>query len=536
MLEVAADHLRVHRTGNAVRHHGDGFDSVAFLDSVDGPVVESHDGATTLAHGCPPAPLAEMQRRAPRFAALDWDGRMLRAVRDPFGLVPLFYRICGPAIWLSSEVAPLLALGRPASDLEALSARAAGTPLDERTGWTGIHRVLPGSTVEVRPGEMQVRTSRYWLAPTRLLATFRGSLEEAVSEFRERLAAAVKRCLAPRSAILLSGGLDSAAVAVTARAVGEAIPRLVHVHFPSLPATHEQHYAASVAGAVGAALHTVTGDLTPWDIDAELDLHGIPYSWLPFGMDEPPLAYLAAAGLTVALDGHDGDGILGPPSVAWGELILGCELRRLAVLCRRGGLARTLRGAAADFVPHFLRPTRRRTSLAQRTARYFTEPLRSRSIAAHDPWAWPSRRWRSMQLLPLLPRATVSFEQKEIEAARYGIDLRHPFADRELAEFLISLPCAIKSDPGRAKPLLVDALGDALPSALRQRSKSDYLAAVRARVDAGRHLGGIRASRIRLPHVDYRRLLDDGDADPERIPIHLLVGLARAHRFAERTA
>lgn len=128
----------------------------------------------------------------------------------------------------------------------------------------------------------------------------------------------------------------------------------------------------------------------------------------------------------------------------------------------------------------------------------------------------------------------VSFEQKEIEAARYGIDLRHPFADRQLVEFLISLPCAIKADPGRKKGLLLDALAEDLPELVRERPKSGYMAAVRHRVDPTRCLEKIRASKVQLPHLDYARLFEDGEMNPDGIPIFLIVNLARAHEFAGR--
>jgi hypothetical protein len=72
------------------------------------------------------------------------------------------------------------------------------------------------------------------------------------------------------------------------------------------------------------------------------------------------------------------------------------------------------------------------------------------------------------------------------------------------------------------------------PALLRQRPKSDYRAVVRRRVDAARCVEAIRASRARLPGVDYRRLFDDATRDPESIPLFLLVNLARVHEFVRR--
>ena len=151
-------------------------------------------------------------------------------------------------------------------------------------------------------------------------------------------------------------------------------------------------------------------------------------------------------------------------------------------------------------------------------------------------WGRPRALWRARQLQPLLPRAVISFEQKEIEAARYGIDLRHPFADRELIEFLITLPCAIKSDPMRAKPVLVDALASVLPASIHSRRKSDYMAALRQRISPARCAQVIQTSNVRLPHIDYVRLFADCDVHAESIPLHFLVNLARLHHFARRVA
>ena len=172
----------------------------------------------------------------------------------------------------------------------------------------------------------------------------------------------------------------------------------------------------------------------------------------------------------------------------------------------------------------------------QSVARYFSDALQTRMAEADiERWTWPSRRWRVRQLQPLLPRATISFEQKELEAARYGIDMRHPFADRDLVEFLISLPSVLKSDPMRPKAVLVDSLSDLLPGVVQQRRKSDYMAVVRRRVDPATCIEGIRTSGIRLPHIEYGRLFDDARMDARKIPLFFLVNLARVHAFARQT-
>jgi asparagine synthase (glutamine-hydrolysing) len=533
LLELAAERLRWHR-GHAVCHRHGGLEVAALCDPHDGPSVESEPGALRLVHGAAADSLANLQARAARFAALHWDGSVLRASRDPMGLAPLFYRVTDGAVWFATEIHALLGVAPNAPHLEALGARAAFAPLDEETGWVGIRRVLPGCTMEV-DRNLRTRSRRYW-DPSQRFGTYRGSRRDAVGELLERFRRAVERSYEPGSGVVLSGGQDSAAVAMSVPSA-KGKPHLVHAHFPGLPRTHEASYAQAVANALGVPLHTVSGEVRAWDIEGELDMHGVPYTWLPFGIDEPVHAHLRASGIGIALDGHDGDGVLGPQGGAWGELLLKGQFGRLAALCREHGFDRAARGLLSDLVPPALRPRRfaPRQSYLQSVATYFSGDLRARIHGEDiDRWTWPSKRWKTRQIRPLLARAAISFEQKEIEAARHGIDLRHPFADRDLVDFMISLPCGAKADPVRTKALMLEALGDDLPASIRDRPKSDYMEVIRHRVDPARCLDTIRSSNVRFPDVDYRRLFEHGDAAPDRIPLFLLVNLARAHVFARQ--
>ena len=67
---------------------------------------------------------------------------------------------------------------------------------------------------------------------------------------------------------------------------------------------------------------------------------------------------------------------------------------------------------------------------------------------------------------------------------------------------------------------------------LHQRRKSGYMSAVSQRVDARHCVEVIRTSGVRLPLVDYARLLADGESKPDGIPLFFLVNLARVHAFA----
>jgi len=55
-----------------------------------------------------------------------------------------------------------------------------------------------------------------------------------------------------------------------------------------------------------------------------------------------------------------------------------------------------------------------------------------------------------------------------------GLELRVPFLDQPLVELLLRLPSAYKIRAGCNKPLLIDAIGDALPEAIVQAPKQGF--------------------------------------------------------------
>ncbi len=541
LLLRALEAFRWHH-GEAVHHEGHDLSVAALAHEEDGPDVESGPACIRVAFGRAVAPVAEVEAADGRFAALECDGNVVRATRDAFGLAPLFYRPFAGAMWFSTEIGPLVALGDTGPDLEALVARMAYQPSPARTGWRGIWRVLPGERVDFTV-ERRVSSTMHW-DPARVLGSYRGDRETAMAEFRERLEASVGRSQAKGCGILLSGGLDSAAVAAYARP-SDGPPFCVHVSYPTLTTTDERDYARDVAASIGAPLEIVDGPITPWDPDVDLDVTGgVPYDWLPYGIEEGALGRMAREGVAVALDGHDGDGVVGPHGGEWGELATRGRLLRLAQLARQHGTKSLVGGLVMDLVPlrarvSVLRRFRPGPTITQRDERYFTGPLRESLRAAdhHRSGSLPTTRWRLKQLQPLLPGATVNMEQKELLAASVGIDMRHPFASRHLAHLLVSLPCALKADPLRPKAFMRDALAGVVPASVgERRTMSNYLGVVAHRVDAGRCMDLIRASGVRLPFIDYDRLFRDADEEPERLTVFFLVYITRAHAFGARAA
>ena len=114
-LEAAVSCLKWHAGEPAFHRHG-GFQIACLADDVHGPGVEVHDGRLLLCSRRPAA--AARAARAPRSVRRRRIGRVgLRAIRDPMGEVPLFYRRVGDEFWLATEIHPLLAIAASEPDV-----------------------------------------------------------------------------------------------------------------------------------------------------------------------------------------------------------------------------------------------------------------------------------------------------------------------------------------------------------------------------------------------------------------------------------
>ena len=134
----------------------------------------------------------------------------------------------------------------------------------------------------------------------------------------------------------------------------------------------------------------------------------------------------------------------------------------------------------------------------------------------------------------LLPPNTQHFEEFELQGARFGVDVRHPFTDRDLIAFLLTLPHSVKASTLRGKPVLRDALLDLLPQSVYERDdKTEFSPVIDARVDFDAGYRLIRDSGVRLPDVDYGRLFRDA-ARPVNDRV-LWARLINAHVFVAGT-
>lgn len=432
------------------------------------------------------------QRLLGDFAVFAWDlrHRRLFAFRDPLGMRPLCYARTGSRFHVASEARQVLGCPGVPRDLDELTVAdyLAGCAAEPgRTFFHAVRRLPPGHRLVAGPdGE---RVERWW-EPDTGARTRHPRAEDYAAHFLETFRRAVAdrvRDAEGTAGVLLSGGLDSGAVAAVARQI---LPRTGgslfagSFVFESLRECDESDAIRAVTGHLG-----IEADLFPAErhplLGGDVGEDCRPCLETPFVGWEASMQDLlrraVSRGARVLLTGHGGDDLLTGTPLAYADRLRRGDLRAFAEVVHHAAgrgrswrwvlyhyLARPFLPASADRmlrrmrgrsrssgIPEWIEPAfARRTGLAGRTE----EPPLPRSrdsarqaLAEHfrqAPWD-PVVHWYSRTLAP------------------FGIEARHPFLDRRLAELLISFPPERIFRAGPRKPLLRQAMAGLLPDEVR---------------------------------------------------------------------
>ena len=454
------------------------------------------------------------------FAFAIWDapaGRLI-CVRDPLGQRPLFYSVQAGSTIVASDAHQVLAHpGVPAIPHEGMLAEYLTgfvTTADE-TVWRGVYRVPQAHALVA--GEGGVRVTRYWDFDLGKVLHYQRA-DEYDEHFRELFARAVACRVRGehKVGIFLSGGIDSSAiagVAASARSAGGPAVHAVSLVYPGDPCDEASF---------------IDDTIRRWDLPCER-LRYVPpvradferaaerFRHLPLdpngGFEQPQYRRAAETGLRVMLTGFGGDEwFTGSPSYASdlfreGRLI--AATRRLlhdAALPGRGytylGLAR---GAVGPLLPSWAvrvlrplagaRPLRcdwipeafaARVALPDRQARR-PQP-RTSSLAQHE-----------IHRVANGAQRTLADEHEQLASRHAGLDERHPFYDRRVAEFGLSLPEPERNHRGVTKVIVRRALAGLLVDSVRTRNdKAEFSSTCVAAISA---VGG-RAALARLRSAD----------------------------------
>jgi asparagine synthase (glutamine-hydrolysing) len=409
------------------------------------------------------------------FAIWDSRDRKLVMIRDRMGIKPFYFYRTADGVLFGSEPKAILAnpLAKCVVDLNGLREMLVPVKTPRHAVWKGMQEVEPGTIVTV--DERGIRERAYWRLESRLhtgdrettVARVRALLDDIV---RRQLVADVPEC------VLLSGGLDSSAItALSARELTTPV-RTFAVDFveqaknfkPSdMRPTMDAPYVHDVAGHVGSDHTDVVLDHRRL-ADPDVRRTVVRARDLPVGLgDMDSSLYLLFKAIrqqsTVALSGESADEIFGGyrqfhdpktqqtdafPWIAIGD----------------GPIDPT-----GDILAPALRTVIGLDNYMQ--DRYSEAAAEVARLDGEDDF---THRMRVMSYLHLTRFVRILLDRKDRMSMAVGLEVRVPYCDHRLVEYVYNTPWSLKSYDGREKSLLRGAVRDVLPESVVQRVKSPY--------------------------------------------------------------
>ncbi len=411
------------------------------------------------------------------YAFVIWDGvrNQFFACRDRFGVKPFFYALADDGA---------LVFG---SELKALFQYPGLTPRVDAAGWCEVLGIGPARTSgcgvfsgvkELEPAHSMtisrggVRKRRYWSLESR---PHTDDYEDTVLRVRELVTGAITRQLVSDVPLctFLSGGLDSSVItAVAARDYQRrGLPALETYSFDytdnakyftpsSFQPDADQPWVERMTEAFHTR-HTVLTCPIP-DLCALLD-DAVAAKDLPGMADvDSSLLYFCrrvAERHVVALSGECADEVFGGypwferPEMLRADTFPWCRDLDARREVFDAGLWKRL--GVSDYVDY-----RYRASVAQTPRLEGEDPENARRREV----AWLNLNWFMTTLL----------DRKDRMSMASGLEVRVPFCDHHLVEYVWNIPWSMKAMNGRRKQVLRDAAEGLLPEDVRTRPKSPY--------------------------------------------------------------
>ena len=405
------------------------------------------------------------------FSFAVWDARNqnLFLARDPMGVKPLFYALRGDTLFFASELKTLLLFPeiRPAVDARGLYDLMFLGP--GRTPGCGVFR----NVYEVLPGYMGIFDERgltmtpYWSLRD---GPCEDSFEACVEHTRFLVEDAIRRQLVSDVPLgtFLSGGLDSSIIsAVAAREMGRVDTFSVdyrdndrYFRSTKFQPNSDSYFIGVMEEAIHAGGHHII-----LDTDALVSglLEAAEARDLPGMADVDSSMLLLSRAVrehvTVILAGECADEIVG--GYPW----------------YRDPEIRAINGFPWAQTTHYRASFARQELLDWEDPEEFVRRRYEETLSSVDltPGLTPlEQRMKEMMVLNLRWFMQTLLDRKDRMSMWSGLEIRVPFCDKRIVEYLYRVPWSYKDYRGREKGLLRYAFRDLLPAEITARKKSPY--------------------------------------------------------------
>jgi asparagine synthase (glutamine-hydrolysing) len=470
------------------------------------------------------------------FAIALWDARdrSLVLARDRLGKKPLYYHVSPGGLGFASELKALLALPGVERRLDLDAVRKFFTFLwvpEPDTLLRGVRQLEPGTLAVYRDGALSQR--RYWDLPAETVTP--GSTAQAMEELDARLYAAVRKRLisdVPLGAFL-SGGVDSALIVALMRRAGEE--RILTQTIGYAPddarydiASQDAPYARMVRDHLGGLdYHEITPRADVVDLLPKLVWHLDDPVADPAAISTYLMCRAAREHATVMLSGMGAEELFAGYA-RHRAVMLAERYRRLPARLRTGLLEPLLARVPSARPGPLMAPARHAKKFVRSAGQAFPDsyfgylsyytPEESAALvpgAVLDPLGGHRERLpvggdvvRAMSYLDLrtfLPGLNLRYTDRASMAA--SVEVRAPFLDTAVVEYVASLPSALKLRGGVRKYILKRVAERYLPRRVVHRPKAGFSAPIRAWVQ--RDLRPMIGDLLSPDRIRRRGLLDE---------------------------
>jgi asparagine synthase (glutamine-hydrolysing) len=422
------------------------------------------------------------------FALAIWDQQeqTLLLARDPLGIKPLYYYATEHQFIFASELRALLASGLVPRKLSAAgvdSYLANGSVESPITIIDGVKQLLPGHCLHVKASaKIELREVEFAVSKH---ARVDGNRDDAVARLRAELEESVRLHLVSDVSlgVFLSGGMDSSALVALMSRVSHQQPKTFSIVFDEAAYTE--------APFSRAAAERFNTDHSEIRLGEDRLLEILPGAIA--AIDQPTMdginTYVVASavkgeGITVALSGLGGDELFaGYPSFRRALRFAAMPQASKRVLRVATGVGKfALSGSVqrqkfrqlmnsngeAEDVYRVSRQLFSGDSITRITGRINADPARNGHRHDLDVVNAISQLELRGYMTNTLLRDT------DAMSMAHSLEVRVPFVDAKVVDYVLSLPGVWKVTPDGPKPLLADALSDLLPREFMGRPKMGF--------------------------------------------------------------
>ncbi|MCE9644910.1 MAG: hypothetical protein K8S20_02840 [Chloroflexi bacterium] len=403
----------------------------------------------------------------------------LLVTRDALGDRTVFYSVHGTRVAVASEpwaVAAADGLPVQMNDVAVAHYFALRASPNGQTMFKHVYELSPATILVINAGGEYSR--QYWQADPTVRSSGKSDVDYA-EEFLSLLEQSVRcRLRSPLPVgVMMSGGLDSTSVAAMAAGMiaPETLTTLSYV-FDELKDCDERIYIDAVKERWSIrSIQILCDDAWPyrewekWTPNPN-DPAANPY----YSLHDRVYEHARAEGIGVLLTGSFGDHLYNAASEWLADLVFEGRwldaCRQLNIQIRSKGFSRTLRAV-------YIR------DVARRVVRKFSG-LQNSHPASFSP-AWLTDHTKELLSSkddladPVLERYDIllgsltaySCSHEFFNLSHSGLEIRSPYRDRRLIEYVITLPAYQLYSRGRHKHILRNAMKDILPESVRNRTQ-----------------------------------------------------------------